>query len=513
MKKNLLKLIIAVLAVNLLLPLHTINAQESTFTYAIDGDPFTMNPITADDRWGLTHTNTVYSPLARIEGDGTMKFELAESMEVAEDGLSIDVKLRQDVKWHDGEAFTADDVVFSYTVKADKDNGNADALWIGDEPIVAEKVDDYNVKFVLPDVSAAALSNLLTEVYLIPEHVHADEPDFTVGELTKGMIGTGPYKFVEYKRGEYIQYEANPDYYDGAPGINTVIFRIIPNADTRKVALQTGEVDASFITVNDIQDFDQEQINIYSYSENRVGYIGLNMNSDNFQEENARKAVMFALNKEELNLAAYQDPEFFELAHTFLPPQNPFYTDQVEKYDRDVEKAKSLLEEAGITDLTINLAFSSNVPEQNAIATFAQQQLAEAGITLELVGTDASAMFAELLTPDSKEYDMFIGGYIMGNDPDLYSPLFTQGGSANFFQLESDEVDELFAKGAVELDEATRLEIYHELQAVMADIAFMYPYTDNKKIMAINKRIGGVEEAKFVPIYSFEDLSKLIIQE
>ncbi|MBP7086415.1 MAG: ABC transporter substrate-binding protein, partial [Enterococcus sp.] len=110
-------------------------ANQDTFTYAISGDPSATNPINTSDRWGLTVNNMIYSPLVAIETDGTEKNILAESVEAAEDGLSITVKLKEDVKWSDGEAFTADDVIFTYEQKVKKENGNADQLWIQDEPV------------------------------------------------------------------------------------------------------------------------------------------------------------------------------------------------------------------------------------------------------------------------------------------------------------------------------------------------------------------------------------------
>ena len=189
------------------------SADTETFTYAIDGDPSSTNPINTSDRWGLTLTNFLYSPLIRVEADGSYVNELADSYEIAEDGLSITVKLRQDVKWSDGEAFNADDVIFTYQQKVKEENGNADGLYINGQPVTFEKVDDYTVKFVLPAVSAPALDNIVTETYIIPEHVYNDEPDFSVSQLTNTPVGTGPYKFVDYKHGQYIKLEANEHYY------------------------------------------------------------------------------------------------------------------------------------------------------------------------------------------------------------------------------------------------------------------------------------------------------------
>ena len=102
----------------------TTSQDKDTFTYAISDDPSSTNPIKVSDRWGLTMTNIIYSPLIKVNGDGSKEYALAESTELAKDGLSLKVNLRKDVKWSDGQKFTADDVVFTYQTKAKKENGN-----------------------------------------------------------------------------------------------------------------------------------------------------------------------------------------------------------------------------------------------------------------------------------------------------------------------------------------------------------------------------------------------------
>ena len=121
-------------------------------------------------------------------------------------------------------------------------------------------------------------------------------------------------------------------------------------------------------------------------------------------------------------------------------------------------------------------------------------------------------LFAELKNDGSTKYNLFLGGYIMGNDPDLYGALFKTEGRANYFQTENKATDELFNKAAVELDEAKRKELYNELQQAIAEDARIYPIVDNKKILAVNNRIGNVEDAGLIPLYTFEDVSKLTIK-
>ena len=163
--------------------------------------------------------------------------------------------------------FTADDVVFTYQTKAKKENGNFKNLWIGDKPITIEKVDDYTVVFKFPEPSAAAANNIANETYIIPKHVYGNVSDFSVKELKETPVGTGPYKLVENKRGEYIKFEANENYYNGKPKVKNVVLRIIKSADTTKVALQKGEVDAAYVLPAAIKDLDSKNIDTYPYSE------------------------------------------------------------------------------------------------------------------------------------------------------------------------------------------------------------------------------------------------------
>lgn len=486
--------------------------SSDTFTYAIGGDPSSINPINTSDRWGLTVSNMIFSPLVAIDGDGKMDNVLAESVEPAADGKSVTVKLKSGIKWSDGQPLTADDVVFTYTEKAKKENGNSDSLWIDDKPITANKVDDLTVRFDFPVVSAAAVNNIITETFIIPQHVYKDVTDFSVSELPEKPVGTGPYQLVDYKRGEYLQFKANDNYFDGKPSIENVTLRITQSTETAKVALQKGEVDATVVLPADIQDLDTKQIKVYPYSENRIGYMGLNSKSEALQDVKVRQAVLYALNKDEMNKAAYLEEKYYETPYSFLPPNNKYATEDVEKYKTNDEKAKDLLKEAGVSDLKLNLGFDSSDPAQTLQATLIQQQLQKVGISVELQGGDSTALFTELKKPDSTKYNLFLGGYIMGNDPDQYARLFKTGGASNYFKLNSEAVDTLFNQGAVELDQTKRDAIYDKLQAEIADQAVIYPIVDNKKILAATNRLGGIEEAKLVPIYTFEDMGKLTLK-
>lgn len=488
------------------------NRAES-FIYAIDADPISINPITASDRYGLTTVNMVFQPLARIGVDGEIVNELADDIQWSADGLTLTVTLKDDLKWSDGEPLTADDVVFTYKHRADKANGNSDNLWIEGQPVKFEKVDEKTINFRLPAVSTSALEAVLTEKYIMPKHIYQDLKDFSDQRLEgREVIGSGPYKLVAYKPGQYLHFTRNENYNGEPAKIKEMVFQIIANADTKKVALQNGDVDAAVVRPQDRQEFDEETFNTQPYSENRVGYIGFNMKRPGLKNQKFRQALMYALNREDLNKVAYQDEKLYTNAPTFLPPKTPYFSPDAFHYEHDAKKARALLQEAGQGDTTLALGFDADDPVQRNVTALIQQQLQDVGVKVKLQPADPSALSAATQDPDKSPYDLFLNGYIMGIHPNLYRTLFTSDGFSNYFGFQDPEIDRLFDEGAKEPDEEKGKAIYKELQGKLNEKAGIYPMVDNKKIFVSHKRVSGFKEAKFVPIYTLEHFDKLELQ-
>lgn len=490
------------------------SASSGTFTYAIGGDPTeSVNVITTSDRWGLTTVKMIYSPLYMNNADGINWF-LATDYSVSEDGMTYTFTLRDDVVWSDGEPFTADDVVFTYTEMEQEENlGWAYSQLVYNEGTVAiEKVDDYTVSFTFPFATPTAIE-MLSQIFIMPEHIYKDVEDYEHNDYNMNSVGTGPYKLVEYQPGTYLRFEANDSYFKGQPGIGTIVFQIIENADTAVMALQNGEIDAYQVTPTEAQRIDLEACNLssYSYTEGRVGYMMINCNR--VTDEKVRKAILYALDKQTMNDAAFLSDEYYLTPYTFLPLNSQFYSEDVEKYERDLDKSAQLLAEAGVSDLTLRLGYSASDTIQSTQALLIQEQLQEAGITVELVSSDATALSTQMQNPDN-DYDMYLGGYIMGIDPDTFASLFESGAGYNYmYYTEYSEINDLFAQGRAEQDMEKRKEIYAQLQAAIQDTGAFYPICSNNKILLISNRIQGVEEAGLVPVYTFEDTYYLSVAE
>jgi len=473
--------------------------EDETFTYAVADDPGnTLNVFTADDRVSMMMAKLVATPLYSMNADGSLNYYIAESLEPSKDGLTYTCRLKPDIVWNDGKPVTADDVVFTYEEYIKQDNSKV--LTINDQPLQVTKIDDETVEFKLPAVSASIEENLCTPL-IVPKHIFEGKGDVTVSLNDEKIVGTGPYIFDEYKAGEYISFTKNPSYMNGEAKIDKVILRIIESDDTAKLALQNGEIDAWIGLPSKMNGL--EKFTVTPYSEGRVAYLRLNRVSDNMQDPEYRKGIFYALDREEILKAAYSSMDYASAGYSFLPNNNSYYTENVEKYEQDIEKSKGLTADGS---KKLSLCYIGTDSAQDAQALVIQAQLKAVGVDVELNGVDQAAYMAAAYDNENKNYDMYLGGYIMTFDPDGFRDMFGTGQMINYA---SEKVDSLFEQGKTELDPKKRVEIYDELQMEVSKEALFYPFGTDLRILVTNSEIKGIEEAGLVPIYTFEDMSKL----
>lgn len=485
----------------------SVKGVDGVFTYSIDGDTGnTLNPITADDRFGLMACHLLYSPAYYVNADGSVEYILAESMEPSDDGLTYTMKLKPDLKWSDGEPLTADDIVYTY----DSLNKASENLYVDGQPIKVEKKDDTTVIFTLPSISASAFETLSAEVSIVPKHIFEGKDSFDINLLEDKVVGAGPYVLDEYVTGQHLKFSKNPNYALGEAKIDTIVFKVIEKADTATLALQNGEVDAWIGKADMLEPYENnDAFKISNYSEGRVAYLRLNPNTAAMSDKTYREGVLRALNRDEIMTAAYSDPEFYHLGYSFLPYTSKYYSEDVEKWDQDLDKAK---EQTANGPKDLKLCYVEEDAIQTNIALTIQAELKAIGINVELNGINWAGYLKASNDKTDKENDIFLGGYVMGVDPDMYSPLFMST-KDDMIMYNNPKVDELFVKGNSTLDEKERMEIYKELQKEVSEEAIFYPFGTNLRTLVTNARVGGLDEAKLAPIYTFGDYSKLTLSE
>lgn len=468
-----------------------------------------LNPLLESYKEGVIMLNPLYDPLYVIDVNET-RYYLAESYEVSEDGTSVTLKLKDGLKWHDGEPITADDVIFTMDVNADTNNGagNTNVVILNDQPVKYEKVDDLTVKITLP-MASASYPALLGELTLIPEHVYGGNTSIVGAEANMSGIGSGPYKLREFKQDQYLIFEKNEDYYMGAPDIDTVTFRIISDISAQEVALMNGEINLMELSSAPAVAKYSEDPNytVVMYPEGRVNYLAVNKFCETVQDPKVVEAVFAALDAQEIIDGAYGEGMAVP-ANTVLSNMTTFYDESVEGYSQDIEKAKQLAAETGIEGSTMTLYFNSERAYMKESAQVIQQQLKNVGINLEVIPLESTGFFEKVFGTDG-DYEFYLNGYAAVGDPDtVVAGMYDGTWGVNL--AVSDELLGLWQEARSVFTEDERAAIYKEIQEKTKEEMSCYPIAYPNYVFVTTGNVKGTDTIKRTPI--FEDYTKLTIE-
>lgn len=465
-----------------------------TAVFRILSEPQTLTPLVSTDLIAGLIDAVMSDPLIRLNNEGEYEGRLVKDWTVSSDGLVYTFNLRDNIKWHDGTPITADDVVFTHELILNPDTGIADRIeqMINGKPIKYEKVTDKQFTVTVPEPYAPLLSTLITP---IPKHIWetVDPKEYKTSPLGQKPIMSGPFKFEEYKTGEHIKFVRFDEYWEGTPYLDAIVFQIIPDNNSATVALETGQVHFSDLSVQNFNKIKAEgKLQTYSNPSGNVQLFVMNQKKAPFDDVRVRKAICHLLDKQAIVDKAFLG--YAQAAHNFMVPTDMFYDENaVVKYEFNIDKAKDLLAEAGYSPgpdgimqkqgkpLEFDLMVRAGVPEVEQAGIIIQSGLAKAGVKMNLRVTDWSQLVA-IITADEDplKFDACIVGYTMGPEPSKYSLVFSTD-AHSYVTYSNPAVDELFKKGEVELDPVERQKIYSELQRIITDDAaagfLWYPYT------------------------------------
>lgn len=420
--------------------------------------------------FGYLRNSFIFDTLTWKDDTGIIPW-LAKSWEMSDDGLTYTFKLAENVKWHDGQAFTAEDVVFSYNYyKTHPFNWNGDISQINN----IEKIDDLTVAFHLNHKYVPFLSDLVGIVPILPKHIWESVTNPVEFQEDAALIGTGPYKLKEYDStsGQYL-YEANENYFKGHVIVKEIAYVSVSD---KLLSLQNGEIDHTYTTsYADVQTAEQAGFKtIKSSPTGSVVRVTFNLEHSQLQDKRLRQAIAYALNREEIASKRTGGEPMVGSAGV-IPPDSPWYNDKVKKYPYDIAQAEKILDELGYKKnadgiregLKLKLMTSSAMPE----ATMMKEMLKEAGIDLTLVQLDAAA-FTDAM--GENKYNMALTGHIgASGDPDFLR-LWFSGHAANTYSSRGKSFDaggfqELAGQQMQEANEVKRHEIINRMQDVLAE--------------------------------------------
>ena len=448
--------------------------------------------------------------------DGNSKIvpSLAESWDISDDGLEYTFHLRQGVKFHNGNDFTAEDVAYTFHRMLTVEGGvntefidqikGADELLAGETDTLegVEVVDDYTIKVTLKEPFAGFLASISSPGVSIYDSEATEAAGDQFGMDPAVTVGTGPFEFSSWSFNNQLVLTRNEDYWKGASGLPGVVIKIIPDTETQSMMFESGELD--------ILDLDYAADSVDRFTETypdqivqgpRVGivYFTMNFNKEPFQDVRVRKAVQMSIDRQAILDALYGGRG--QVEQGIFPHGLIGFNPDQEEIKYDPEAAKALLAEAGYADgFDMEIAADSSASDTMTMALeIVSDQLAEVGIRAEIKNYDESTW---LETRKSGELGYFMSTWSADyNDPDNF--IYTFFGNEEKTRIRSinypdTEVMERVAKARTIVNEDERLAEYKALEEkLIHEDAAWVPMFSRLHLFAVSKRVQG-----FVPLWS-----------
>ncbi len=480
------------------------------------GDASNLIPLLASDSASHSIAGMVYNGLVKYDKNMNIIGNLAESWDITGNGLVITFHLRKDVKWHDGQPFTASDVLYTYQITVDPQTPTA---YAEDFKMVkkAEVLDDYTFRVTYDKPFAPALISWSSSI--LPRHLLSGK-DITKSPLARHPIGTGPYKFKEWLTGQKIVLVSNHDYFEGRPYIDGQITRIIPDTATMFLELRAQNLGMMGLTPMQYKrqtenNLFKNNFNKYRYLSFAYTYLGYNLKNPLFTDKRVRQAISYAINKDEIISGV-----LLGLGKPATGPYKPgtwAYNNKVRVYNYNPQKARELLREAGWTKLNkdgalekdgkpfiFEIVTNQGNETRQKCAEIIQRQLAEVGIKVKIRILEWSALVTDFI--NKRRFDSVIMGWTIPLDPDAYDVWHsskTKPEELNFISYNNPEADKMLEKGRSTFDKKERKKYYDRFQEILAeDQPYTFLYVPDALII-IHNRFRGIEPATIGLEYNF----------
>ena len=486
------------------------------YSEGVIGQPMFVNPV-------LASGNEADADLAQLVFSGLLKYnnkdeitpDLAESYDVSGDGLSYTVQLKKDIKWHDGEPFSSDDVIF--TIQLIQDPAIKSPLRQNWQGVGMEQIDESTIKFILPSPYAFFPNNLT--VGILPKHVWETvaPTNFSLAEYNLRAIGTGPFQFSDFEKdsgGMILSYKlaANPEYFDGKPFINTLTFQFYPDEDSIIEAFNNKQIfGISSLSPEKLKDIKSKRsATVISAGLPRYFAVFFNQQkSKALADKDVRKALAMATNRKDIveSIFAGQGKEIF----SSIPPGTIGATDDVRKYEFEKEKAEKTLDDAGwkkrddgfraksgqLLEFTL---VTTDWPQLTDTANILKNQWEAIGAKVNVDSESIGDIQQNFIRP--REYEAFLFGQSWPTaEPDPFSfwhSSQTRDPGLNLALYSNSDIDKTLEKLREEADPAKRLELYEKFQQTVADdIPAVFLYSPNY-LYIVNKKVKGVDISSLV---------------
>lgn len=461
---------------------------------------------------------SVFDALFRIDPQGVFQPNLAVEVPdqknggITEDGLNWRIRLRDDVRWHDGKPFSAEDVKFTLELIM---NPNFRSWRTAGHALVRDikVISPTEISWRMEEAFAPYLS-FLTETFIVPKHILEKEANPNSAAFNQAPVGTGPFRWGQRVAGDHLDLVANPDYFGEGPHIERLVFKYIPDLTVLYTQFKSGDIDLvgqPYITPDhyaEAKTLPNRVVTLVPRTSFESFY--LNLERPQFKDLAVREALYAAIDKEAIIQGLYYGVP--TPTETFMPRQSFFFNANLPLHQFDVNRAGKILDQAGWAKgadgirakngvrLSFTNSTTSGDPLREQVQQYLQQTFAQLGVEMKISNLPAAVMWGDFWM--QSQFDSVIVGsaYLIGADPDVTNRLHSRsigakgGRGSNNAQYENPEVDALLDKGARTFDPEARRAVYFRVQElVRRDLPFLPLYQSNA-VEGLKKGING-----FVP--------------
>ncbi len=484
-----------------------------TVSFALSSEPAVLNPPIHTLAVESTVMSAIFAGLIRTRSDGTFEPDLAESYQVQDGGMTYRFRLRAGLMWQDGRPLTSRDLLFTYQTYVDPRTQTA-YLEGWDKIDRVETPDPMTVVYRMKEVFAPFLL-FVAGSPVLPQHVLAGSQDIRKDPFNRAPVGCGPFKLKSWQTASQIVLEANANFWRDRPRLDRLVFKIVPDATTQVNQLQAGEVD--IISVAQPAQWEQvramaPRVATVAYDDTRYALVQLD-EYDALKDVAVRQALDYATPKEDIVRGVLRG--LGTPAYADVPPGSPYHSSGVEHHEYNLERARSLLEQAGFAmqngvmtrngrPLQVPIFTVASSPAFVEVAQVLKDSWTRIGVQTDVTTMEATTLFSNQGPQWNGKDAALIFSWGQGTDPYNYVnwsskqiPNNENDPGENAERYSNPVMDDLVTRGAQVADFGRRKKVYDQIQQILAhDVPVIFLYWP-KALHAYSAQVRGFRPNAF----------------